>query len=87
VVDNGSRVVLLALADPSKATPLVLEGPAAAVWHALQSPRTTAEVVRDVSADFGLPAAEVEHDVTAFLSELAASGLIRPAGPDTSPPS
>ncbi len=87
VVDSGSRVVVLVLTDPTRARPLVLEGPAAAVWHALETPRTTEEVVSDVSADFGIPAAEVERDVAAFLSELAASGLVRPASPDTGRPS
>jgi Coenzyme PQQ synthesis protein D (PqqD) len=82
-VDHGSRVVVLPLTDPIEARPLVLEGPAAAVWHALDEPRSTAGVVAHVSADFGIPAAEVELDVAAFLSELAESGLIRPADPDT----
>lgn len=83
VVDHGSRVVVLALTDPAAARPLVLQGPAAAVWHALDEPRTTADVVSHVTADVGIPAAEVEHDVATFLSELAARGLIRPADPDT----
>lgn len=82
-MDHGSRVVVLPLTDPSGARPLVLEGPAAAVWHALDEPRSTADVVARVSADFGIPAAEVELDVATFLSELAAGGLIRPADPDT----
>ena len=76
VVDHGSRVVVLPLTDPTEARPLVLEGPAAAVWHALDEPRSTAAVVEYVAADFGIPAAEVGPDVLGFLVELESSGLV-----------
>ena len=76
VVDDVTRVVVLGLADPATARPLVMEGPAAAIWHALDQPGTTAQVVQRVAADFGLPATEVESDVTAFLIELRRSGLV-----------
>ena len=76
VVDGDTRVVLLGLADPATATPLVLEGPAASVWHALAAPGTTAEVVQRVAADFGLPATEVEADVSAFIEDLRRKMLV-----------
>ena len=76
VVDRGARVVVLSLADPATARPLVLEGPAAAIWHALDEPGTTAQVAERVAADFGLPAAEVGTDVATFIGELRRSGLV-----------
>ena len=76
VVEHDDRVVLLALADPATARPLVLEGPAVAVWRALAEPGTTGEVAGRVAADVGLPAADVEGDVATFLTELAGHGLV-----------
>ncbi|GAB3433732.1 hypothetical protein GCM10027517_00980 [Phycicoccus ginsengisoli] len=81
VVDRGERVVLLALADPTSARPMVLEGPAAAVWHALAEPGTGAEVAVRVADSVGVPAAEVEADVSAFLEQLVTVGLVAPPAP------
>jgi hypothetical protein len=75
VVDHGPRVVVLDLSDPRTARPLVMEGPAAAIWHALSEPRTTEQVVAAVASDFGLPATEVEADVRGFLTTLRERGL------------
>jgi hypothetical protein len=76
VVDHGDRVVVLALSQPATARPLVMEGPAAAIWHALDEPGTTAQVAARVAADFGFPAAEVRRDVETFLALLAARSLV-----------
>lgn len=75
VVDHGARVVVLDLSTLQSATPLVMEGPAAAIWHALSQPRTAEQVSAAVAADFGLPATEVEADVIAFLAILRERGL------------
>ena len=77
VVDHGQRVVVLDLSQPTTARPLVMEGPAASIWHALDQPGTRADIVARVAADFGLPATEVRHDVETFLSLLAEQGLAR----------
>jgi hypothetical protein len=77
VVDSGDRVAVLDLSEVEAAVPLVMEGPAAAVWRALDRPRTTTEVCVRVAADFGLPATEVRADVDSFLSLLGAKGLVR----------
>ena len=76
MVDRGDRVVLLALSEPATAGPLVMEGTAVAVWHALDEPGTTAQVAARVATDFGFPAAEVRRDVEMFLSLLSARGLV-----------
>jgi hypothetical protein len=75
VVDHGARVVVLDLSALQTAHPLVMEGPAAAIWHALSEPRTAQQVTAAVAADFGLPATEVEADVVAFLDTLRERGL------------
>ena len=76
VVDHGDRVVVLPLTDPATARPLVMEGSAVAVWHALDEPGTSAQVVARVAADFGFPAAEVRSDVETFLELLAARDIV-----------
>ena len=83
VVDRGTRVVVLALSDPTTARPLVLEGPAAAVWHALAERGTSHEVAERVAASVGLPVTAVEPDVAAFLEQLAAVALVGPPTDDT----
>jgi hypothetical protein len=75
VVDEGVRVVVLDLSDLERARPLVLEGSAAAVWHALAEPGTARQVAAAVARDFGLPATEVEPDVRDFLASLRRRGL------------
>lgn len=75
VVDQGARVVVLDLGTLKSARPLVMEGPAAAIWHALSQPRTAEQVSAAVAVDFGLPATEVEADVIAFLALLQERGL------------
>jgi hypothetical protein len=75
VVDHGARVVVLDLSALQTAHPLVMEGPAAAIWHALSEPRTAEQVTAAVAADFGLPATEVEADVATFLATLQDRGL------------
>ncbi|MDR6862392.1 PqqD family protein [Phycicoccus sp. 3266] len=83
VVDRGARVVVLPLADPATGRPMVLEGPAAAVWHALDEPGTSQEVARRVADAVGVPAAEVEADVAGFLLRLAAVRVVEPPPDDT----
>lgn len=75
VVDSGDRIALLDLdhlADP----PRVLEGSAAAIWRAVDGVRTTPMVVESVAGSYGVPPAELEADVLAFLDSLATAGLL-----------
>lgn len=75
VVASPGRVVVLDLTTPQTARPFAMEGPAHAIWQALDDRPTTDQVIERVAADFGIPAAEVEPDVRAFLAELATRGL------------
>ena len=51
-------------------------GSAAAIWRAVDGVRSTPAVVESVAESFGVPAAEVEADVVAFLDSLASAGLL-----------
>lgn len=75
--DSGARVVVLTLSVPD-ASPHVLEGSAAEIWHALDAheARSTAEVAQRVADAVGAKPAEVESDVAVFLQSLAAGELV-----------
>ena len=75
MVESPGRVVVLDLRTPQTARPFAMEGPAYAIWQALAEQSTTEKVVERVAAHFGIPAAEVEPDVRAFLAELESRGL------------
>ena len=75
-VDSPGRVVVLDLSEPATAQPFVMEGPAEAIWRALDAPGTTDEVVSRVAREFGAPAAQVAGDVVDFLADLRARRLV-----------
>jgi Coenzyme PQQ synthesis protein D (PqqD) len=66
----------LDLSAPEATAPMVMEGPAEAIWRALDVPQTAGAVCAHVAADFGLPASEVAADVVGFLEELHRRGLV-----------
>jgi hypothetical protein len=76
--DDGQRVVVLNLDEP-EVGPRLLAGSAAAVWRALEEPRTTRELADLVGGGAGQGAdAEVVEDVQAFLEALHGEGLTKP---------
>jgi hypothetical protein len=83
-VGNGERVVVLDLGDPTAARPQLMEGPAAAIWRAVDGVRDTDGVVSAVAAAAGLTTDEVAGDVAGFLEQLWAQGLLE-RGPATCP--
>jgi hypothetical protein len=74
-VTSAGRVALLDLARPA-APAQVLEGPAAAIWGALDGTRATADIVAVVAGEFGLAPDAVRADVEGFLASLAERGLV-----------
>jgi hypothetical protein len=56
--------------------PLRLDGPAAAVWHELDAPRTDLELVDRVAARIGTTTAEVGGDVITTRTALALIGAV-----------
>lgn len=78
-VPSQGRVAMIdldRLGDP----PMVLEGTAASIWAAIDGHRSVAQVVDVVAAEYALPAEDIRADVEAFVADLAARGLVRPAG-------
>jgi hypothetical protein len=69
--DRVAMVDLLRLADP----PIVLEGTSAAIWRLLETPRTIAEMVDELTAVYDAPRGDIEVGVEAFVADLVTRGL------------
>ncbi|HLG56581.1 MAG TPA: PqqD family protein [Vicinamibacterales bacterium] len=48
----------------------------ARIWQLIEQQHTVAEIARQLVADYDVPAARAEHDVTTFVAALADRGLI-----------
>lgn len=72
------RTVVLDL-DARECLPRLLEGSAAAVWHAIDGRRRDHEVVAAVAREFEVPTDQIEVDVMRFLRELTEAGLLSEA--------
>lgn len=70
------------LLGPDSDTYYGLEGTAAVVWEALETPRSLAQLSITLAEEYDADAATIETDVTPFLTEMIASGFITmsPAG-------
>jgi len=51
-------------------------GTASLIWKLLESPRTIAELAETMAREYEVEAAQAEHDVTAFVNEMKAVGLV-----------
>jgi len=51
-------------------------GTASLVWNLLQSPRTMAELAESVAREYEVEASLAERDVTEFMGEMKAVGLV-----------
>jgi len=54
-----------------------LNGAAAVIWRGLVGGRPPAEISRELAARFGIDEPRAQADVAAFVSGLAARGLVR----------
>jgi len=70
---DGAPVIV----DLREGTSVALNGAAAAIWRGLVRGRSPAQVARELAAGFGIDEQRAEADVAAFLSTLAARGLVR----------
>lgn len=70
-VDRVAMVDLLRPADP----PIVLEGTSASIWRLLETPRTIAEMVDELTQVYDAPRDDIEVGVESFVADLAARGL------------
>lgn len=71
---RATRYFLVAAVPP--AAPTHVGGSAAAVWHGLAGAVTLPELVQQVAAEVGVPAAELEADVRNLLDALVPLGLV-----------
>ena len=51
-------------------------GTASLVWKLLESPRTVAELAEAVAREYEVEASRAERDVTEFMGEMKAVGLV-----------
>ena len=70
----------LILLDMEGGELLSLEGPARAIWDAINGARTEAEIAAAATAEFAGDPQTIERDTRSFLGELAAAGLVRTDG-------
>lgn len=64
------------LLGPDGDTYFGLEGTAAAVWGALASPRSLADIAAALAEEYDAVPATIERDVTPFLTDMIASGFV-----------
>ena len=74
--ESGGRVALLHL-DATQ--PVVLSGPAAAIWQLIDGRRDQADVIAELDAAFEDKAGQLAQQVEGFLAGLAAQHLIEAA--------
>lgn len=72
-VEADGVVYVAALPD---GPPLVLHGPGALVWRAAVAGGTLADIVDRVAEEAGTSAAVVADDVTRFVDDLVAAGVL-----------
>ena len=51
------------------------------IWKLLDSPRTVADLATAVAQEYEVDAAQAEQDVTSFVSEMKAVGLVEVPAP------
>jgi hypothetical protein len=56
-----------------------LNGTAALIWELLESPRTVADLATALAAEYEVDPAQAESDVTEFVGEMKAVGLVEVA--------
>lgn len=69
----AGEVIILGLAD---SVYYGLDGVGTRVWELLQTPRTVAEIVRTITAEFDVDRERAEADLLALLADLQSRGLI-----------
>lgn len=80
-VDDGERIVMVNLAEPTSAQPRLLLHSAALIWRATDQPRSTGEISRVVSAQLHQPSPQLHDDTARFVEVLASEGFLVRAGP------
>jgi pyrroloquinoline quinone biosynthesis protein D len=74
--ESANRVALLHL-DANQ--PVVLEGPAAAIWELIDGERTEQGIMAELQASFEDESGQMHEQVVDFLNALKEQHLIEPA--------
>lgn len=74
-VESPGRVALVSLSDLA-APPMLLTDSAAFIWGLVDGLRDVAAIVSACADEFGVDDHDIQGDVTAYLSDLAARRLI-----------
>jgi pyrroloquinoline quinone biosynthesis protein D len=74
--ESAGRVALLHLDAPQ---PVILTGPAEAIWQLIDGRRDEAEVIAELQAQFQDTAGQLAGQVETFLANLEAQRLIETA--------
>ena len=48
----------------------------ARIWHLLEARKTSAEIARQLAADYAIPMETAERDVRSFVADLLTRGLL-----------
>ncbi|BCW72547.1 PqqD family protein [Arthrobacter sp. NicSoilB8] len=70
---DGGRVAVLHL---EQQVPVILVGPAAAVWNGLDGVRTETELIQRLAGEYDTEAGAIEEDVIRLIRSLSSSGMI-----------
>lgn len=76
VVESPGRVVVLDLTRLDR-PPVVLEGTAAEIWHAIDGVRDDETICTDLAASYGMLPEQIRADVLACLTQLTDLGLVQ----------
>lgn len=78
IVDDGTAVYVLNLARlNADCIPRAFQGPAAEIWRRLDGANDLGSIAAGLADTFGVDATEVHSDLTAFVDQLAADGLVQ----------
>lgn len=76
---DGEVVVM----HPGKGRYYTLKGSGASLWRLLVRCRTVGEIVRSLCLEYDVTPQQCREDITPFIGELAADGLVHVASTET----
>jgi hypothetical protein len=77
IVDDGDAVFVLNLARlRTDGIPRAIQGSARAIWQRLDGHASLGDIGAALAAEFAVPPAALQHDLTGFIDDLAAAGLL-----------
>ena len=81
VVAGETLIVPLCARVGDLASIYSFNGTACVIWKLLESPKTVAELAQALAQEYDVEAAQAERDVTSFVEEMKAVGLVETPAP------